>query len=192
MGRPREFERDTVLRQACDVFWARGYAATSVDDLTRAMGIGRGSLYHEFGDKHALFVEALDGYCAERLSQLTQVLETAPSVRAGISGLLRGIVAMLWSAPLGRGCLLVNSTTELAAADPDVAARSAAAFERVAQVLATALERGKHSGELAACLDVRATARYLASALNGLRLLAKMTDREVADDVVEVTLKVLD
>jgi TetR/AcrR family transcriptional repressor of nem operon len=190
--RPRAFDPDTVLDKALELFWLRGYEATSLDDLTEVMGLGRGSLYNEFGDKHSLFLRALDRYGALRLSEMERALESASSVRAGIAGLLRDTVVGLWSDPRRRGCLLVNSTTELAASDPAVAMRATQAFERTVAVLASTLERGTRSGELRPDLEIRATARYLASALNSLRLLVKTTDREVANDVVDLTLKSLD
>ena len=62
MPRPREFDRDEVLDRAVEVFWMRGYDRTSVQDLVNSMGIQRGSLYATFGDKHHLFLEALDRY----------------------------------------------------------------------------------------------------------------------------------
>jgi TetR/AcrR family transcriptional regulator, transcriptional repressor for nem operon len=190
-GRPKEFDRDQVLARALDRFWTNGYAATSLDDLTSTMGIHRGSLYHEFGDKHALFIAALDRYCAERLAELTQTLEAAASVRAAIAAVLRGTVAALWAEEPRRGCLLVNSTTELAASDPAVAMRAADGFAQTAGAFRAALERGRRTGELDAGIDVRALSHYLASTLYGLRLLAKASERQVADDVVEVTLKTL-
>jgi TetR/AcrR family transcriptional repressor of nem operon len=191
MGRPKRFDPDRALDQALATFWLRGYEGTSLDDLTLAMGLGRASLYNAFGDKHALFLRALDRYCASALTQLQQVLESSPAVRASITAVFRGTVEMLWSDPSRRGCLLVNSTTERAAIDPTVAMRAAEGFERLTSEFRSALERGQRSGELQPHLDVRATARYLASALNGLRLLAKMTDRQVADDIVKVTLATL-
>jgi TetR/AcrR family transcriptional repressor of nem operon len=191
-GRPKKFEREAVLSRARDVFWAKGYDGASLDDLTRAMGIGRASLYNEFGGKHALFIEALDRYRLERLAQITEALESASSARAGIEAVFRGTVKSLWADRDRRGCLLVNSIAELAASDREVAVRAAEGFERTATVFRSALERGMRSGELDAHLDVRATAHYLANTLNGLRLLAKVADRKVADDIVAVTLQVLD
>jgi TetR/AcrR family transcriptional repressor of nem operon len=191
VGRPKEFERDEVLTRARDVFWAKGYDGASLDDLTEAMGIGRASLYNEFGDKHSLFIEALDCYRRERFAQISKVLEDAPLARAGIAAVFRGTVKAFWADESRRGCMLVNATAELAASDPAVASRATESFERTAGVFRSALERGKRSGELDASLDVRATARYLANTLNGLRLLAKIADHQVADDVVEVTLRAL-
>jgi len=192
MARPKEFEREEVLRKALDVFWAQGYEATSLDDLTRAMGIGRASLYNEFGDKHSLFIDALDCYRADRMAQLEQALHTAPSARAAIAAVLRGTVSALWADPHRRGCLMVNSTTELAASDPDVATRATEGFKRTARAFQTVLERGQQTGELDPKLDVRATSRSLANTLHSLRLLVKMASRSVANDVVKVALKALD
>src|SRR5207244_9423107 len=109
VGRPKEFDRDAVLVRARDVFWAKGYDGTSLDDLTEAMGLGRASLYNEFGDKHSLFIQALDRYRRERFAQITEALESASSARAGIEAVFRGTVKSLWADCDRRGCLLVNS-----------------------------------------------------------------------------------
>jgi TetR/AcrR family transcriptional repressor of nem operon len=193
VGRPKEFEREEVLGKALDVFWAQGYDATSLDDLTGAMGIGRASLYNEFGDKHSLFVTALDRYRFERRAEFLRVLEESDSVRTALATIFETRVNGLWADETRRGCLLVNTTTELASSDPDVAARAVESFDRTAGYIRSALERGKKSGELTADLDVPTTANYLANALTSLPLLAKVTrSRKVAQDVVEVTLKALD
>jgi TetR/AcrR family transcriptional repressor of nem operon len=190
-GRPKEFDRDEVIARAVDVFWRSGYEATSLEDLTGAMGIGRGSLYNEFGDKHSLFVESLDRYRRERLADLERAIASTPSARAGIEAVLRRHVEALWSDPGRRGCLLVNSTAELASSDPEIAARGLQGFERFADAFRSALERGQREGEIGEGIDVPATARYLASTLVALRVLAKVSDRGTAEDVVEVTLKAL-
>jgi TetR/AcrR family transcriptional regulator, transcriptional repressor for nem operon len=192
MARPKQFDRDRVVDEALEVFWSRGYTATSLDDLTGAMGLGRGSLYNEFGDKHSLFLAALDRYRAARVATIAGILESTPSARAGIAGVLRGTVKAMFADESRRGCLMVNSIAELASRDPAVAARARDSFKRTAAVLRDALERGKRSGEFSRDLDTRRTARYLANAIYGIRLLAKVSERAVADDVVEVTLKVLD
>ena len=192
VGRPKEFDRDEVLAKAIDVFWANGYEATSLDELTRAMGIGRGSLYNEFGDKHSLFVQALDRYRFERFAQLEALLEAAPSARAGIAAVFQRTMDWLWADGPRHGCLMVNSAAELAASDAAVAERARQSFDRFAQAFRSSLERGQREGELDASLDVRVTASYLAGAFIGLRLLAKITDRGTADQFVEVTLKALD
>jgi TetR/AcrR family transcriptional regulator, transcriptional repressor for nem operon len=191
-GRPRQFDRDDVLARAVDLFWQQGYEATSVDDLTAAMGIGRGSLYHEFTDKHTLFIAALDRYRAERRAQLEQILLSEPSAREGVAAVFRRSVSTLWGDPARRGCLLVNSAAELAASDGAVAGRAGEAFDRFADAFRAALESGMRSGELGPDLDADAVAHHLSATLVGLRLLAKFADRAVAEDVVAVALGALD
>ncbi len=192
MARPKEFDRDRVVDEALEVFWSRGYGAASLDDLTGAMGLGRGSFYNEFGDKHSLFLVVLDRYRAARVATVTEVLGKAPSARAGIAAVLRGTVNAMFADESRRGCLMVNSIAELASRDPAVAARARDSFGRTAAALRDALDRGKRSGEFSRDLDARRTARYLANAIYSIRLLAKVSERAVADDVVEVTLKALD
>src|SRR5213593_4367778 len=69
-GRPRSFDVDAAVERAMDVFWSRGYHATALPDLLRATKLSRGSLYAAFGDKHSLFLRALDRYIADALTRL--------------------------------------------------------------------------------------------------------------------------
>src|SRR5689334_10845246 len=93
MARPREFDRELALHCATRVFWAKGFASTSTDDLIEAMGIGRQSLYNAFGDKRALYLEALDSYQqATTAGHLKRLNEPASSI-AGIRALLLGLIA---------------------------------------------------------------------------------------------------
>jgi AcrR family transcriptional regulator len=137
MARPREFDRDQALRQAMTVFWEHGYEATSTDDLLRAMGIGRQSMYDAFGDKHQLYLEALQLYETETGSELFGRVAAAPSPFVAICD---QVLSVAEGTPhdRSRGCFHVNATTELAPSDPDVRAmvrannsRCVAAFEKI-------------------------------------------------------------
>jgi AcrR family transcriptional regulator len=85
MAMPREFDREEALERATAAFWAKGYASTSTDDLLTAMGIGRQSLYNTFGDKRALYLEALERYQRTSIAGHLQRLNGAASSIAGVS-----------------------------------------------------------------------------------------------------------
>src|SRR5260370_41193475 len=92
MARPREFDREEALERATEVFWAKGYASTSTDDLLTAMGIARQSLYNAFQDKRALYLEALERYQRTTIAGHLQRLNGAASPFAGIKALLLGLI----------------------------------------------------------------------------------------------------
>ena len=84
MARPKAFDEEVVLDRAVEVFWAKGYEATSIQDLVDAMGIQRGSLYATFGGKHQLFLTALDRYGEVVVKKLLAILESKPSALESI------------------------------------------------------------------------------------------------------------
>jgi len=113
-GRPRSFDRDDVLERAMMLFWKHGYDATSVSLLTEAMGIGAPSLYAAFGDKRALFKEALDHYMTTYGSFTVRALQDESDPRAAIERLLLGAAAAFTSAGHPRGCMVITAATNCA------------------------------------------------------------------------------
>src|ERR1700733_9975004 len=93
MARPKEFDRDVAVKRAMSVFWAKGFAATSTDDLLQAIKIGRQSMYDTFGDKRRLYVEALERYQQESVARHLQRLRSTASPLAGIEALLIGVIS---------------------------------------------------------------------------------------------------
>src|SRR5205814_5418 len=90
-GRPREFDREAALERAIDVFWRHGYEATSMSDLTAAMGINPPSLYAAFGDKEKLFLEAVERYQQQRRRSVTKVFDEAPTAEAAMRAWPRSV-----------------------------------------------------------------------------------------------------
>jgi TetR/AcrR family transcriptional repressor of nem operon len=172
MARPREFDRDEALKRALAVFWEKGYEATSTDDLVRAMGIGRQSMYDTFGDKHQLYLEVLRLYEDSSGAEMFKRIYETPSPFKAICDYVLSI-ADGTCADRARGCFAVNATTELASSDPDVAAairassaRCEAAFERI-------VREAKDRGEVDPSIDARVAGRFLLSTIRGLRVSAK-------------------
>ncbi|WP_224363604.1 TetR/AcrR family transcriptional regulator [Hyalangium versicolor] len=172
MARPKEFDRDEAVKRAVAVFWEKGYEATSTDELLRAMGIGRQSMYDTFGDKHSLFLEALQRYNADSQAAMVERL------RAGTSPLsaLRDVLLAIANEPparRARGCMGVNAITECAQADPEVASLSKASGLMCEATLESVVREAKQKGEVATHVDERAAGRFLLNTLQGLRVSAK-------------------
>src|SRR3984893_9513378 len=116
MPRPRGFDQATALQAAIDCFWQRGYAATSVRDLATSMGISGPSLYNTFGDKHALFVQALGHYLDYTTRARMERLGPLPPKQA-VRSFLAEIIDRAISPRERRGSFLINSATEFAPHD---------------------------------------------------------------------------
>src|SRR5260370_22866058 len=114
MARRKEFDRDEVLHRGMEVFWTRGYEGASIQDLVKHMGINRQSIYDTFGDKHSLFLQALDRYREIQSRRVFEVLERPGSVKKNLRRLFEETVARALSAEGRRGCFVGNSMSELA------------------------------------------------------------------------------
>jgi AcrR family transcriptional regulator len=121
MPRPRKFDETDVVAAARDEFWSRGYAATSVDDLTAVTGLGKGSLYGAFGDKHRLFLLALDDYIAIALDGVrAQLRDPSYSAYDRLTRHIRAQATAIAADKARRGCMIAKSAAELGAVDDDV------------------------------------------------------------------------
>jgi TetR/AcrR family transcriptional repressor of nem operon len=173
MARPRSFDADAVLGSALEIFWQKGYRATSYDDITRATGINKPSLYAAFGDKPGLFMRVLERYHAMLLMHATAMLGNEGSARAAIETWLLSFLPSCSGAGGGRGCLSVNASLEAAAIDDPAVAKAIKAHNRkIEKLLAAAIRRGVDAGELARAIDPDAAARLLLTTQTGLMVLA--------------------
>jgi TetR/AcrR family transcriptional regulator, transcriptional repressor for nem operon len=193
MARHKEFDRDEVLHKAMEVFWSRGYEAASIEDLVKHMGIKRQSLYDTFGDKHALYLQALDRYREVESRKVFELLERPGSVKQNLRQLFEGVVEGSLCDGQRRGCFMGNAMSELAGRCQETAARTCSNMAAAEEAFYRALLRGRKDGEIKGVREPRAIARFLYSSLQGLALMAKATqDRKRLEDVVKVTLSVLD
>ncbi len=191
MARPREFDADQAIGRAMDLFWRRGYAATSLQDLTAELGIGSGSLYGAFGSKDGLYERALERYCSEQAGGLVRRLEQADEIRPALASLLAELVEADLSDP-GRGCLLVSAATERSE-DSATVERVGATFRRVESALAGALERAQARGEIGPDKQPARLARFLTTFIQGMRVMGQArADRGFLEDAVATALRSLD
>jgi TetR/AcrR family transcriptional repressor of nem operon len=176
MGRPKQFDPDVAVEQAMRVFWRKGYAATTPQDLVDALGIGKGSLYNAFGSKHALFEQALRRYRDGQALALLEVLEESGSVKDRLRKMLRYVAETDPADPDRRGCLAVNAAAELAEMDETAIGLVRRMFGRTEDAFLTLIEEGQRTGEIARDRDPRALASMLLNAMVGLPLTARLAE----------------
>ena len=174
MARPRTFDEGHVIAAARDEFWERGYAATSVDDLTAATGLGKGSLYGAFGDKHSLYLRALDDYIASSLDDVRASLRD-PVFSAGqrLARHVRGQARMLVADKRRRGCLMAKSAADLGATADAVEAKVADAYAVWRGELAACIAEAQRDGDVDPRLNPRALAGVLLAFMRGQEALHK-------------------
>ncbi|MGW0634890.1 TetR/AcrR family transcriptional regulator [Nocardia salmonicida] len=122
MGRPRQFDEAGLLAAAVELFWSKGFDSASVEDLSRATGVGNGSIYAAYGNKRGLFLAAFERYCERRAQFVREVVLSAPgSARAAVRALFQAVIDDCAAHPDRRGCLMINSIAELGTRIPEVA-----------------------------------------------------------------------
>jgi len=143
MGRPREFDMDQTLEQAMQAFWNHGYEATSLSDLMEAMDLQKGSIYKAFGDKHSLFIAALDRYLDDAHKFNEETIESGDTPKDAVRLWLNSRLKIICGQTLKRGCLLVNSLVEDAYQDEVAAEKVKAYFTRIQKLLTKTIKEGQ-------------------------------------------------
>jgi TetR/AcrR family transcriptional regulator, transcriptional repressor for nem operon len=172
-GRPREFDPDDVLARARDLFWSRGYAATSVQDLVDALAVQRGSLYAAFGDKRSLYFKAVELYARENRARAEAALRDGPVLPVLRRILVAPAAFTEAAADRRQGCLVGNTTAELVPGDADARALVAAAYDGFVEVMTAALARGQAGGEVTTASPPEAQAALLLALFQGLALVSR-------------------
>ncbi len=153
-----------------NVFWQRGYEATSLTDLCEATGLHKGSLYQAFGDKHALFMKALRHYADREFRETAAVAFQHDSPLESIRSVVRSVCK---DAIAGRGCLMINSMVELAPHDPEVHKAVAAEGDRRLRVLIDLISKARQAGEIRPDLEPDMLAKQLMLGFAGSAAMVK-------------------
>ncbi|NBD12669.1 TetR/AcrR family transcriptional regulator [Corallococcus silvisoli] len=193
MARPRTFDEAQVLRAVREQFWSKGYAATSMDDLMQATGLGKGSLYGAFGDKHQLFLKVFDAYCVNSVESVKKALE-GPDAGAleRLRQYLLGAATASAAQANRRGCLLARGTAELAARDGAVAERALKTFQGLEATFVRCLEQAQAHGDVAPQVDPRKWGAMLLAVFRGLEAVGKAgMDEPTLRGMVETALGAL-
>jgi TetR/AcrR family transcriptional repressor of nem operon len=191
MARKKGFDEGEVLDKAMNLFWEKGYNATSIQDLVDELGINRASIYDTWGDKHQLYLSALRLYRQNASSWLLNQIRTEQSALVIIERFLHFTIESVIHDKDKRGCFIVNSSTELSNCDRDVDAIVLENRKTMEKVLTELIKEGQTEGEINLNHSPESLARFIFSAMGGIRVLAmSQISEDELKEVVQVTLSV--
>lgn len=192
VGRPLEFDPDAALDAAMQVFWSNGYEHTSVHTLLNAMDISKSSLYQAFGGKQDLYRRCMTHYADQFVAHLQTSLDSAPSGRQFIVDFLNSVLAEADGSTAPRGCLVMNSASEFAQKNPEIARDITHSLDRFHSALQAAVQRAQREGDIAPDQDAASLANFLVSSMGGLKIQAKAgASPETLKGIIGITLKAL-
>lgn len=192
MARTKVFDEQDVLDKAMNLFWQKGYNATSAQDLVDGLGISRSSLYDTYGDKHSLYVRALKQYRQEKIDPVLKGADNVDDVDAYIRLFFESVKVEALSENRSKGCFMVNSAVELAPVDTEVAAIANGIMYDVENAVCKVIKKGQEKGVFTKQYSARSLARFVFNSLNGLRVTVKFdADKKMFDDIVNVCLSAL-
>ena len=172
-GRPRSFDRDEALHRAMMLFWEKGFQATSMSELTAAMGINAPSLYAAFGSKDALYREAMALYEEGDGIELGRQIAEAPSARAAIEAYLMRSAALFTRSGKPAGCMVVLSVIHGAGTSAQTGAALHDARAEAQAIIEARLRRAVETGELPATCDPAGIASFYVTVQQGMSIRAR-------------------
>lgn len=191
-GRPRGFDRDQALHRALEVFWTRGYGPATVAELCAAMGINPPSLYAAFGNKDALFLEALRHYEETYWAAPWKAFDDEPDLRRGLEQFFREAASILSSRDVPCGCLVVQTSGTVATESEAVREALRELREASRGAFLARLDRARVSGDLPADADTEALAAAFAAVLQGMSTQARDgASRESLERLAKASLAML-
>jgi TetR/AcrR family transcriptional repressor of nem operon len=173
MARPREFDEQAVLDAASDLFWTRGFEATSTRDLTARTGLTPSSLYAAFKDKRGMFRRALDHYL-RRLREKMALLDGTCSPGQAITGFFEDTIERSLDDALQRGCMLVNSALEASPREPELRDAVARELKLIEDFFRSRFAAAQRGGEASSAHSADDAARQLLAVLLGVRVLVRV------------------
>ncbi|PGO22699.1 TetR family transcriptional regulator [Bacillus cereus] len=192
MARLREFDEEKALDAAMQLFWEKGYAATSLSDLTAKMEIQRPSLYAAFGDKEGLFEAALRRYTNIHATSIRTKLQKERSVKEAIRTFFENMVEEEYKRESNTGCFCINTMVELAPHNEKFEVLTREHQMYLSVIFQELIAKGIQSGELQSDVNAKALAQTLVTSLIGLTVLMKSRpERSVLDNSVCIILSLL-
>lgn len=172
-GRPRLYDEDVALQAAGEVFWTKGFSATSLDDLTVAMGMNRPSIYRAFGDKEAVYRKALMQFCQGMEAAFERTMLAEDEIRKALASFYQDALAVYTSGQQPKGCLVMGTAVAAAVCHPEIQADLLNVIRDLDQKIARRLEQARDAGQLEASFDATGRAAVAQSLLHSLSLRAR-------------------
>lgn len=193
MPRVKLFKEEEVLQKAMELFWKKGFAATSIQHLVDFLGINRASLYDTFGGKEALFYRAFQQYRLSKLEYLKRFFDQYEDIKVAFRALFETAINDSVCDCDRKGCFVVNTTTELVPGDEEILKMLQENKKALESLFYEVLKRGEKKGQLSPGKDLMALAATLFTFHNGLNVVSKLdTDREDLGASVSTILLLLD
>lgn len=173
-GRPRAYDPETALRQAAEAFWKTGYSGTSLDDISAATGMNRPSLRAAFGDKHEIYVRALNDYWALKFAAMGKAFETGGTLAETLMKVYDAALSIYFSG--GEevlGCFVVGTAITEAVGDPEIQRIVADGFRRIDGDFEARFKRARAGGELKQGADPKALALLASATMHTLAIRAR-------------------
>jgi len=193
IGRPLEFNPDHALDAAMQLFWRKGYESSSLQDLLGTMGLSKSSFYQTFTSKHVLFQQCIQHYRQSLTDEMQVQLQKTGSGKTFITTLFHNVSNETTGPDARRGCLLMNTASEFAQSDPDIAKLVSSSIDKFTNVFELAIQQAQQQGDISSDKDSQTLATYLVSSMSGLRNMVKAgADRKTVKQIADVVLSALD
>jgi TetR/AcrR family transcriptional repressor of nem operon len=192
MARTKVFNEEEVLNKALELFWEKGYNATSAQDLVDGLGISRSSLYDTYGDKYQLFKNSLLQYRKKFAGAMIDMIGKSTDSEKTLNDVFHYVVTESLQEKCSKGCFMVNSSIELAPHNSEIAEIVNSNMQDIEEALVQLIKKGQEAGQFSKSHTPRSLARFVFNTISGLRVASKSgADKKVFDDIVKVTLSVL-
>lgn len=193
MPRTKQFNEEEVLNKAMELFWKKGFHATSIQDLVDYLGINRASIYDTYGGKNALFDKAFQNYREISFDSLSTLLLAEPDIKKGFRKLFQLAIEDIRTDAMQKGCFVVNTITELVPGDSILLEKLKQNSANAEQLFTSYIQKGIEEGNIDASKNAKAIAFTIFTLFNGLRVLAKIEQNsQKLTEMVDTGLSILD
>ncbi|GAA3965797.1 TetR/AcrR family transcriptional regulator [Pedobacter ginsengiterrae] len=193
MARTKDFDENEVLAKAIQLFWHKGYNATSMQDLVDALGISRSSLYDTYTDKHTLFIKALESYQLAGNEKINEIVDQSVSAKQTVIKLMEMATNELVGDKQQKGCFMVNAEVEVAPHDQEVGKLVCQNEQQMETAFFQVIKKGQQSGEIKNTQDALVLAKFIFNAVKGMQVTAKSSPDAISfGNIIRLTVAILD